>query len=182
MVVVRYRTCHAEVTCDQLDEWMAIRTLGAMPRTVVQRSTELDASAGRVWEAVKTPAAFRLVTRGLIRVGGLASRADPWREGETVSGVLLLFGVLPVSVHHLTVESIDDRRRELLSDEHGGAIRSWRHLIKVTPLAGDRCRYEDRVEIDAGSLTPVVASFARLLYAVRQRRWRELARAIGPVA
>jgi len=34
----------------------------------------------------------------------------------------------------------------------------------------------DRVHIDAGMLTPLVAAFARLFYAHRQKRWRALAK------
>jgi hypothetical protein len=147
---------------------------------VVHASTVLDAPADGVWQAVRTPAAFRLVTRGLVRVVGLRRRATPWQEGETVRGVLLLFGVLPLSVHHLTVERLDDAARELQSDERGGIVRRWRHLIRITPLDERRCRYEDVVEIDAGPLTPGVAAFARWFYAVRQRRWRELALVLGP--
>jgi ligand-binding SRPBCC domain-containing protein len=149
---------------------------------VVHRSIDLDAPADRVWDAVKTPAAFRLVTRGLVRVVGLRRRTAPWREGETISGVLVVFGVLPVSVHHLTVERIDDSSRELHSDERGGVVKTWRHLIRVTPLPDGRCRYEDRIEIDAGLLTPLVAALARQFYAMRQRRWRELALTMQPSA
>ncbi len=35
--------------------------------------------------------------------------------------------------------------------------------------------YRDRVEIDAGLLTPVVAALARVFYRHRQGRWRALA-------
>jgi hypothetical protein len=45
----------------------------------------------------------------------------------------------------------------------------------VTPIDVHRCRYRDRVEIDAGVLTPLVVAFARWFYGVRQRRWRVLA-------
>ena len=72
-----------------------------MPRTVT-RSVILDAPAELVWSAVKTPAAFRFVSRGLVRIVGLAARESPWREGETVRGLLLIFDLLPVSIHHLT--------------------------------------------------------------------------------
>lgn len=147
---------------------------------VVTRTIVLDAPAGHVWRAVKTPAAFRHVTRGLIRLTGIRQRTASWQAGESVRGVLLLFGVVPVSVHRLTVERIDDERRELQSDEHGGLLRRWRHLIRVTPIDATHCRYEDQVEIDAGFATPLVAAFARHFYAIRQRRWQALARSMSP--
>jgi len=146
------------------------------PFTTVHRSATLNANADTIWHAVTSPTAFRLVTRGLIRWRGAPStRTSPWQEGETLSGLLLAFGFLPVSRHTITVERIDAERRELQSGEHGGVVRSWRHLIRVTPVDQGSCVYEDIVEIDAGLLTPAVVGFARWFYGVRQRRWQELA-------
>ena len=82
---------------------------------VVDRSTELAAPCDVVWGAVKTPEAFRTVTRGLL--------------------------VMPIDQH--------------------------------------RCLYRDRIEIEAGFLTPFVGLYARWFYRTRQRRWRALARRLG---
>ena len=144
----------------------------------ITRSTVLDAPADRVWEAVKTPAAFRLVTRGVLGIPALRGRREPWEQGETVVVRLFLLGVVPAWRHHLTVAEIDDDARVLRSDEHGGVLRSWRHDITVTPLDDDRCGYEDRIDIDAGRLTPVAGRVADVFYRIRQSRWRELALAL----
>jgi hypothetical protein len=87
-------------------------------------------------------------------------------------------GILPVSRHTITIERLDGNSRELQSDEHGGLIRSWRHLIRIIPIDDHTCRYEDIVEIEAGLATPIVGSFARWFYGIRQKRWQELALAI----
>ncbi|MFP5487969.1 MAG: hypothetical protein ACLGHQ_06650 [Acidimicrobiia bacterium] len=142
---------------------------------IVDLSTTLDAPADRVWSAVQTPAAFRLVTRGLLRMPAIAHRRDRWREGETVAGWIFLFGVLPFSRHTLRCAQIDDATMTLRSEEHGGVVRRWHHDIVVAPLDGERCTYRDRIDVDAGPLTPVVAAWARVFYRIRQRRWRELA-------
>lgn len=60
----------------------------------------LEASADAVWAAVKTPAAFRRVTRGILAMPVIGGRQDDWREGETVVGWVFLFGFLPFSRHH----------------------------------------------------------------------------------
>jgi hypothetical protein len=50
------------------------------------------------------------------------------------------------------------------------------HWITIAPGAADgTTHYTDRVEIEAGLLTPLIAGFARVFYAHRQRRWRALA-------
>lgn len=125
---------------------------------IVERSTELANSADAVWFAVKTPAAFRRVTRRLLLIPAIRSRSEPWREGETVVGWVFLLGFLPFSRHHLHVHKVDDASRTLSSREHGGLIK--------------RCNHD----IGAGIFTPFVVLYARWFYAMRQRRWRELAK------
>lgn len=145
----------------------------------VERSTLLVASADAVWAAVKTPAAFRKVTRGLLVMPVIRGRQDDWREGETVVGWVFLFGFLPFARHHLHIASIDDATRTLRSREFGGLIRVWNHDIEVTPIDAVRCRYRDRIEIEAGILTPAIVVYARWFYWMRQRRWRSLAKGLG---
>jgi hypothetical protein len=142
---------------------------------LVDRSVELEADAELVWQAVKTPVAFRTVTRGLLRMPVIANRDGDWHEGETVVGWVFLFGLIPFSRHHLHIARIDDGDQILRSQEHGGLVRLWNHEIEVEPISECRCRYTDRIEIDAGLLTPAVVGYARVFYRLRQRRWRVLA-------
>lgn len=143
---------------------------------IVDRSCQLSAPADVVWKAVKTPAAFRFVTRGLISMPVIRQHSDEWHEGETITGWVFLFKFIPFSRHHLHVEKIDDSARTLTSREQGGLLRRWNHDITVTPLGQDKCIYRDRIEIDAGFITPIVVQYAKFFYRIRQRRWRELAK------
>lgn len=142
---------------------------------IVERSTLLAASADAVWAAVKTPSAFRFVTRRLLVMPVIRSRSGEWREGETVVGWVFLFGFLPFSRHHLHIARIDDSTRTLSSREFGGLIAMWNHDIEVVPVDSMTCRYRDRIEIEAGFLTPAIAVYARWFYRMRQHRWRALA-------
>jgi len=65
----------------------------------IHLETELPASADRVWQAMCDPASFTYVTRGLIGVPALAGRTEPFREGETGTGWLLLFHLIPLHRH-----------------------------------------------------------------------------------
>ncbi len=143
---------------------------------IVDRSTRLEAPADAVWAAVKTPGAFRTVTRRLVTMPTIATRTDEWVEGEVVVGWVFLFGFIPFSRHHLNVSEINESTRTLRSREHGGLITTWNHDIIVTPLDATTCEYRDHIEIDAGNLTWLVGLYARAFYAVRQRRWRSLAK------
>lgn len=139
-------------------------------------ASELPAPADRVWTALKHPASFLYVIKGILRVPALEGRAEPYREGESGSGWIFLFHVIPLHRHHATLEALDEETMTIKSREHGGFIRSWNHILRVEPLDATRCRYHDIVEIDAGSFTPVTAAFAKFLYRYRHRRWRKLVR------
>ena len=146
---------------------------------IVERSTLLAASADAIWAAVKTPSAFRFVTRRLLVMPVIRSRSGEWREGETVVGWVFLFGFLPFSRHHLHIARIDDSTRTLSSREFGGLIAMWNHDIEVVPVDSMTCRFVDRIEIEAGFLTPAIAVYARWFYRMRQRRWKALSRGLN---
>jgi hypothetical protein len=146
-----------------------------MDAITIERSVELDAAAEQVWAAARTPAAFRYVTRGVLRITGLP-RTGTIGEDTRIDGWLLLGGVLPVHRHHLEVVRVDEAAMTLSSNERGGVLRRWDHDVVVAPLDGGRCRHADRVVIDAGPFTLPVVAFAWLFYRSRQWRWRSLAR------
>lgn len=145
-------------------------------------STTLDAPATVVWAALGSPTSFVHVARGMLRFPVAEQHVGRWAVGDELTGWTWLFGVVPWSRHRLTVVEIDHDARRFRSDEGGGAVRSWRHLIEVTPLDDRRCAYRDEIEIEAGLLTRPVAWFAHVFYRHRQRRWRSLAPVLAATA
>lgn len=145
------------------------------PRTILIE-TELPTGADRVWEAMKHPASFLYVTRGLVGFPALAGRTDPMRAGEVGTGWVFAFNLVPVHRHTIEILEIDEHHRSIRSHEYGGAITRWDHVLHVEPISERSCRYRDTVEIDAGPLTPLVFVVATILYRYRQRRWHRLVR------
>jgi len=88
---------------------------------------------------------------------------------------MLAFGLFPIGEQTIGIEyPLEDGRRRILRDNgHGALIKQWDHWIFVEP-DGEGTRYTDRVDVDAGLLTPFVSAFARIFYRHRQRRWRRL--------
>ena len=150
-----------------------------MRMAIVDHSTVLEASADVVWAAVKTPAAFRKVTRGILSLPVIRTRTEEWREGETIVGWVFLFGLLPFSRHHLHVARVDDSSRTLSSREFGGLITVWNHDIQIKPIDAVSCRYRDRIETRAGIFTPMIVVYAKWFSRMRQHRWRALAKSLG---
>jgi hypothetical protein len=139
-------------------------------RAVIQ--TTLPATADRVWSLTRRGDTLTYIARGLVSFGGPEGLPEQFIEGSAVDVRILFFGFIPAWRHHLAIRSIDDARRELLSNEHGGLVRVWNHLIRVEPLDNERCRYTDDLEIQAGFFTPLVWLYAHVFYRYRQRRWR----------
>lgn len=128
-------------------------------------------------DLVTRPATLVKVARGFLRFSGAATFPARWEASTTLVTRFWLAGFVPAPWrHHLAIISIDPSRREIVSAEHGGPIRTWSHLIRITP-EGTGSRYLDEITIDAGALTPLVAAFAHAFYRYRQARWRRLARA-----
>jgi ligand-binding SRPBCC domain-containing protein len=117
-----------------------------------------------LWALVTDYAALAEVMQGLILFEGLP-------EGRTFTGQsfdvqVSLFGKLPWQPYHMDVLECDDAAMILRSSEVGAGVKHWRHTLTVTPTeVGSHLM--DRIEIDAGLMTPVFAAWARYLYRAR---------------
>ncbi|MEO1062922.1 MAG: hypothetical protein AAFZ07_16040 [Actinomycetota bacterium] len=145
-------------------------------------STTLEAPADAVWATVQLPEAFVHVAGSLARYPVAERHPHPWRVGDEIVGWTFLLRVLPFSRHRLAVRVVDDERRVLATEEGGGLLRRWDHVITVEDEDDGRTRYTDRIDIDAGPLTPVVVAYASAFYRYRQRRWRGLAPLLAAAA
>ena len=142
---------------------------------LVQAATTLNVPANWAWEALKRRDTFLFITRGIMRYRG----ADSWPEILMASGVEIETAVYPIGIFpgisdRIAIVSVDEEAMEVRTNESGGLIRIWNHTMKVEPLTESRCRYSDRIELDAGWLTPIIWSFASLFYRYRQFRWHRL--------
>ena len=142
---------------------------------IVRVSTNLNTPTDKAWGAVKRPATLVRVARGMLGFAGSDSFPEEWREGHALKTRLLFFHLIPSWRHNLRVVKIDEEKREIVSNESGGPVRRWNHLIRVEPTRDGRSRYTDEIDIDAGLLTPFVWGFASVFYRYRQMRWRRLA-------
>lgn len=140
-------------------------------------STVLDCSATKAWNEVQKSSLLRYVTWPLARFVPLgAPLPERWSEGLTVHCKLFVFGFIPMGVHTVHIEKIDQANYAIQSREHDPLVARWDHLISIKPLSDSQSTYRDTIDIDAGILTSVVWAWANWFYRHRQRRWRALAR------
>lgn len=144
----------------------------------VRLSTKLPMTAEETQALVATPALLGHIAAPLLRFAPVDPPVFPkvWSESRYLVRVLL-GGMLPLGRQWIDIShhSVSDEGFRMRDDGSGDLARRWDHWITITPDAAGGCTYTDDVEIDAGLLTPIVWSFARLFYAHRQRRWRALA-------
>jgi hypothetical protein len=144
----------------------------------VRISTPLATSADRAWETVLKPETLVYITRPLLGFRPLGHLPERLGEGQAVRVRLIFFNILPAWEHEIRIVRLDGVAREIYTNERGGPIRTWNHLIKIEPTSAERCRYTDQINISAGSLTPLIWLYAQLFYRYRQMRWRKLARSL----
>jgi hypothetical protein len=145
----------------------------------VRATTPLPIAAETAFGLACKPATFAYVVRGVLRSPALDAIPGGFAApGAQASGRLWWLGVIPSWTHHLRVVAIEPGR-ELRTAEHGGLVRAWNHRLTFAPTSPTTCAYSDEIEIDAGWATPLVAAYARVFFALRQARWRQLARVLS---
>lgn len=118
----------------------------------------------RVFALVTDLDTLEAVTRPWVQFHHLPS--GPVREGQLIDVAISLFGVLPVRPYTIRIRACDPAKRRMRSEESGGGVRRLVHELRVVPDPKG-AKLIDRVEIEAGWLTPLAAAFARFIY-----RWR----------
>jgi len=138
--------------------------------------TYFDIPADKAWNILKQKDTFLYITRGFLGFAGSRAWPEAFSEGQEIRTRLIFFHFLPAWKHVLRVIRMDDRAMELYSNEMGGAVRVWNHLIKIEPESDSRCRYTDQIDIRAGWMTLGVWLYAHVFYRYRQSRWKRLIR------
>jgi hypothetical protein len=143
---------------------------------LVAVSTELPLSAEEACALALRPDTTERVVKPILRIVPSPGQTMPERleRGAQLSLRISPFGLFPSWPHEIKVVAVEPQL--IRTEERGGSIRSWRHTLSFTPLGDRSCRYEDRIELDAGPLTALVWLYAQVLYRYRQARWRRLAR------
>lgn len=122
--------------------------------------------ADRLWALVTDYDALAEVMAGIVAFDGLPQGRT--QTGQSFEVMVSLFGKLPQQPYQMEILACDDDAMVLRSSEKGAGVKSWRHCLTVTSTPKG-CRLTDRIEIDAGWLTPVFALWAGFLYRARHK-------------
>jgi hypothetical protein len=143
---------------------------------LVDVSKTLDCSATKAWNEVQKTSLHRHIIWPLARIEPVGSSPFPerWTEGLTVQCKLLVFQVIPIGVHTLYLERIDQKNYEIQSREYDP--------VRITWFQSSRSITADASTVTS-ILTPATSPFAvwgwaNWFYRHRQRRWRALAKTL----
>ncbi len=140
-----------------------------------------DCPAELVWAEVQSSRLLLEIMWPVLKLVPPSGEQFPerWQERSTIAGRAVVFGLLPLGLHKLRFERIDQHRRQIQTREQNAFVRRWDHLISIRHTSDGRTLYSDEIEIHAGALTPLVWLFAQAFYRHRQRRWQKIARRLA---
>ena len=94
-------------------------------------------------------------------------------QGDIITVDVTFWGIFKQKGHRMMIERLDPANRIIQSRETSAAAKQWDHHLSIQPDAG-LARWTDTIVIDAGWQTPIVARFARYMYARRHRHRKAL--------
>ncbi len=150
------------------------------PRVV--RTSRLPLPADQVWLLMLRPATMLYVLHGLLDFPVWKDRHTPITEGESGTGRVRLFRLVPFARWSIHVHTVDADSRVIATEESGGMFRRWAHTLRVEPIDATSCHYTDIIDLDAGALTPVTLPIVSAIFWHRHRRWRRLTTAVASIS
>jgi ligand-binding SRPBCC domain-containing protein len=93
----------------------------------------------------------------------------PMAEGRCYTTDIKIFGIFKCNDYKIRIENICQNTRRIVSSEFNEKIRSWRHTLEIRPTENGSV-WLDRVVIDAGAMTPIVARYAQFMYLHRHKQ------------
>lgn len=139
-------------------------------KTVIVEN-EYAVSSAKLWAVVTDYGSLAEVMKNIVSFEGLPTGRT--KTGQKINVMVSLFGKLPSQPYFMEVLECDDALMILRSSEQGAGVKNWRHTLTVTETALGS-RLTDRIEIDAGILTPVFSVWAKYLYSARHKPRLEL--------
>jgi len=144
-----------------------------------ERTSLLDAPGPAVAKLLFDPQTMVFVMRPLVVVVPIDPPAFPprWVPGR-YRVEMRLFGFIPLGWQDIVVtEIVADAaagRWGFRDAGQSGLVQRFDHQLILEGLDGERSRYTDRLDVDAGFMTATVWLFARAVFMWRHRRWRVL--------
>lgn len=140
-------------------------------------NSEIPIDIDIAWSKVQTSALLNFVAAGMVKFKPTGGQfPDIWKEGETVSTKMFVYGFVPFGgLHSLYFEKIDKVNKILQTREWDNSAKVWNHKIVLKKINDNKIMYEDEIIIYGGVLTSFITWWAKSFYKHRQKRWQTVA-------
>lgn len=141
--------------------------------------TELDCSPERAWQEVQTTRLLQYVVQPLLVFDPIEPQVFPriWQEDKYLVKIKFL-GILSLEKQWINISILDTSAEKqvykIRDNGQGDLVNKWDHLIIIEGTPTGKTKYTDRLELDAGILTPLVWIYGNIFYKHRQKRWQKL--------
>lgn len=132
---------------------------------LVVKATYTD-STEALFEKARSFADMMEVSHPVTVYDGLPS--ELMQPGKTYVTNVTALGFAKSYDYHIRIDEVCPRTMVIETSEWGKGIRHWLHTIEILP-GNDGSVWTDRISIDAGLTTPVLALFARHMYRHRHK-------------
>ena len=141
-------------------------------------TSEISINIEDAWQIVQTSKLLQFISIGKIKFKPINnSFPELWKQGDTVSTKMLLFGFVPFGgIHSLYFERIDNHSKILQTREKDNSAKVWDHKISLIELDEKKISYQDLIVIYGGVLTYIITLWAKSFYKHRQKRWQIVAK------
>ena len=130
-----------------------------------------------IWDYVQKPKMMEYICSPIQAFKPVSPGTFPeqWTPGKYEIN-LISFGI-NIGYHVVQIEfpKNDDEItnvRIVRDNGYGKLVKKWDHWIFVEKIDEIKTKYTDRVDIDAGILTPFIWFYALILYTWRQSKWK----------
>ncbi len=137
-------------------------------------ASEMSINSDIAWEKLQKSELLEFVCKPKVKFKPIGGHfPNSWKELETVSTKMLIFGFFPFGgIHTIYFEKIDAVNKILQTKEWDDAAKIWNHKISLKTLTNNSIYYEDEIVIYGGILTGIITAWAKSFYKFRQKRWQ----------
>ncbi len=128
---------------------------------LVEVRNDYAVSPDALWDVTTDYAKLATLNAGMVAMRNIP--AGRLATGDDFTCEVSLFGLLPWQPYRIRIREVNDAGRFFLSEEDGSGVDMWRHRSSVIETEGGAALI-DRIEIEAGWKTALVARWATLLY------------------
>lgn len=140
----------------------------------VRVSSEYPVTQEHLWKHLLRSSTLVYVTFDMQEFSAAESFPEQWQEGTEVVTDVQIFGLATVKDYKIKFTKVDESVGEIHTEESGGSVKKWNHIMRAERITSKSCRYTDEVEIQGGVATPLIYAYASYMYRRRQRYLREL--------